>query len=212
MIKVMITDDHQLVREGLKKILEEDTIDIKVDQEASSAAEALQKISESLPDIMILDIGMPGRNGLDVLKDIKELYPRLPVLVLSMHPEDRFAIRAIKAGASGYLTKASVADELVNAIRIIVSQNKKFISPQVAEQLAQQIDGSSEKALHETLSDREYQILCMIATGKKSSKIAEELSLSVQTIHTYRTRLKQKMNMKTNVELTRYAILQNLVD
>src|SRR5690625_2912975 len=167
MIKVMITDDHQLVREGLKKILEEDTIDIKVDQEASSAAEALQKISESLPDIMILDIGMPGRNGLDVLKDIKELYPRLPVLVLSMHPEDRFAIRAIKAGASGYLTKASVADELVNAIRIIVSQNKKFISPQVAEQLAQQIDGSSEKALHETLSDREYQILCMILSVGK---------------------------------------------
>ncbi len=212
MIKVIITDDHPLVREGLKKVVEQGNIDIEVVQEASNAAELLNMLSKDLPDIVVLDIAMPGRSGLDVLKDIKELYPKLPVLMLSMHPEDRFATRAIKAGASGYLTKTGISDELVTAIRVIVTQNKRYISPAVAEQLAQQMDISSEKTLHETLSDREYQILCMIASGKKISKIAEELSLSVQTIHTYRARLKEKMNLKTNVEFTRYALENHLID
>lgn len=212
MIKVMITDDHQLVREGLKRIVKEDTNDIKVVQEASNAAELLQNLSKELPDIVVLDIAMPGRGGLDVLKDIKEYYPKLPVLVLSMHPEDRFAIRAIKAGASGYLTKTSIADELVKAIRIIVTRKKRYISPVVAEQLADQMDRNAEENLHETLSDREYQILCMIASGKTSNTIADELSLSVQTIHTYRARLKQKMNINSVVDLTRYAIKHNLID
>lgn len=212
MIRVMIADDHQLVREGLKQILEEDTADIRIFREASAAAETLHILSEGLPEILVLDIGMPGRNGLDVMKDIRGLYPVLPILVLSMHPADRFAIRAIKAGASGYLTKTTVADELVKAIRTIVVDKKKYISSQVAEQLAQQVDGNCEQALHETLSDREYQILCMIANGKKTNTIAEELSLSIQTVHTYRTRLKQKMNLKSNVDLTLYAIRQNLVD
>lgn len=212
MIKVMITDDHQLVREGLKRIVKEDTSDIKVVQEASNAAELLQALSKELPDIVILDIAMPGRGGLDVLKDIKEFYPKLPVLILSMHPEDRFAIRAIKAGASGYLTKTSIADELVKAIRVIVTRKKRYISANVAEQLAEQMDRNFEKNKHETLSDREYQILCMIASGKKSSAIAEELSLSVQTIHTYRARLKQKMNISSVVDLTRYALQHNLID
>lgn len=212
MIKVMITDDHQLVREGLKRIVKEDTNDIKVVQEASNAAELLQKLVKELPDIVVLDIAMPGRGGLDVLKDIKEFYPKLPVLILSMHPEDRFAIRAIKAGASGYLTKASVADELVKAIRKIVTQKKRYISPAVAEQLAEQMDRNFSTNQHDSLSDREYQILCMIASGKTSSAIAEELSLSIQTIHTYRARLKQKMNINSVVDLTRYAIRHNLID
>ncbi|MEX0647248.1 MAG: response regulator [Balneolaceae bacterium] len=212
MIKVMITDDHQLVREGLKRIVNEDTNDIKVVQEASNSAELLNCLTKELPDIVVLDIAMPGRGGLDVLKDIKEFYPKLPVLVLSMHPEDRFAIRAIKAGASGYLTKTSISDELVKAIRIIVNQKKRYISSNVAEQLAEQMDRNFAKNKHETLSDREYQILCMIASGKKSSLIAEELSLSVQTIHTYRARLKQKMNITSVVDLTRYAIQHNLID
>lgn len=212
MIRVMITDDHQLVREGLKRILEESSIDIKVVQEASDGFEALEQLSQELPDIVILDIGMPGRNGLDVLKDIRERHADLPVLMLSMHPEDRFAIRAIRAGASGYLTKSSVSEELVRAIRQIVRRGKRYISMNVADQMAQQMDRSVSKSIHEILSDREYQILCMIAEGKPSSEIAEELSLSVQTVHTYRSRLKRKMNMRSNVDLARYALLQNLVD
>jgi|SRR5690625_209570 len=212
MIKVMIVDDHPLVREGLKKVVSKGSMDIEVRYEASNAAEMQEMLSNELPDIVILDIAMPGRSGMDVLKDIKNLYPELPVLMLSMHPEDRFAVRAMKAGAAGYLTKTSISDELVKAIRIIVTQKKRFISPEVAEQLAMQIDSSGQKSLHETLSDREYQILCMIASGKKIGDIAKELSLSVQTIHTYRARLKDKMNMKSNVELARYAIQQDLID
>ena len=212
MIRVMITDDHQLVREGLKRILEESSIDIKVVQEASDGFEALEQLSQDLPDIVILDIGMPGRNGLDVLKDIRERHADLPVLMLSMHPEDRFAIRAIRAGASGYLTKSSVSEELVRAIRQIVRRGKRYISMNVADQMAQQMDRSVNKSIHEILSDREYQILCMIASGKKIGDIADELSLSVQTIHTYRARLKEKMNMNSNVELARYAIQQDLID
>lgn len=211
-IKVIVTDDHSLVREGLKKIVSQGSIDIRVVNETSTAAELLELLSRELPDIVILDITLPGRNGLDVLKEIKDLYPKLPVLILSMHPEDRFATRAIKAGAAGYLTKSGIADELIKAIRVIVTQNKRYISPLVAEQLAQQMDMNSEKLLHEKLSDREYQVLCMIASGKKISKIAEELSLSVQTIHTYRSRIKEKMNMNSNVELTRYAIQNELID
>lgn len=212
MIKVIITDDHQLVREGLKKVVSQESIDIKVIKEATTAAELLNMLSVELPDIVILDIAMPGRSGLDVLKDIKDLYPKLPVLILSMHPEDRFATRAIKAGAAGYLTKTGISDELVKAIRVIVTQNKRYISPAVADQLAQQMDMNNDKPPHENLSDREYQILCMIAAGKKISIIAEELSLSIQTIHTYRARVKEKMNLKSNVELTRYAIKNGLID
>ncbi|MEX2574349.1 MAG: response regulator transcription factor [Balneolaceae bacterium] len=212
MIKVMIVDDHPLVWEGLKKVVSKGSMDIEVAYEASNAAEMQEMLSKQLPDIVILDIAMPGRSGMDVLKDIKNLYSQLPVLMLSMHPEDRFAVRAMKAGASGYMTKTSISDELVKAIRTIVTLRKRYISPEVAEQLALQIDSSGNKSLHETLSDREYQILCMIASGKKIGDIAEELSLSVQTIHTYRARLKDKMNMKSNVELARYAIQQDLID
>lgn len=212
MIRVMIADDHPLVREGLNKVLTKGTIDIAVVGEASNASELLNMLSKQRPDIVILDIAMPGRSGMDVLKDIKKLYPQLPVLMLSMHPEERFAVRALKAGASGYMTKTSISDDLVSAIRVIVQQKKRYISPEVGEQLAQQIDSNNKNTPHEMLSDREYEVLCMIASGKKVSTIAKELSLSVQTIHTYRARLKEKMNMKSNVELARYAIQQDLID
>lgn len=212
MIEVIIADDHPLVREGLKKVVKKGTIDIKVVAEASHGNELLDLLRENLPDLVILDIAMPGKSGIEVLKDLKDRYPNLPVLILSMHPEDRFAIRALKSGANGYLTKSSISDELINAIRRIVTQKKRYISSAVAEQLATRVDANKSPAPHEDLSDREFQILCMIASGKKVSHIAKELSLSVQTIHTYRSRVKKKMNLKSNVEITRYAIQNNLID
>lgn len=214
MIKVFIADDHPLVREGLKKVVDQSTIDIKVLGEASDAYELMEKLrkSNSTPDIVVLDITMPGKSGLDVLKEIKEFYPDLPVLMLSIHPEDRFAIRSLKAGASGYLTKSSISEQLVKAIRKIVTQKKKYISQNVAEQLASRVDQMNDKPLHESLSDREYQIMCLIASGKKVNEIADELSLSIQTVHTYRARIKEKMGLQSNVEFTRYALEQNLID
>lgn len=214
MIKVFIADDHPLVREGLKKVVDQSTIDIKVIGEASDAYELMEELRKgnSTPDIVVLDITMPGKSGLDVLKEIKEFYPDLPVLMLSIHPEDRFAIRSLKAGASGYLTKSSISEQLVKAIRKIVTQKKKYISQNVAEQLASRVDQMNDKPLHESLSDREYQIMCLIASGKKVNEIAEELSLSIQTVHTYRARIKEKMGLQSNVEFTRYALEQNLID
>jgi DNA-binding NarL/FixJ family response regulator len=214
MIKVFIADDHPLVREGLKKVVDQSTIDIKVIGEASDAYELMEKLrtSDVTPDIIVLDITMPGKSGLDVLKEIKEFYPDMPVLMLSIHPEDRFAIRSLKAGASGYLTKSSISEQLVKAIRKIVTQKKKYISSNVAEQLASRVDQMNDKPLHESLSDREYQIMCLIASGKKVNEIADELSLSIQTVHTYRARIKEKMGLHSNVEFTRYAIEQNLID
>lgn len=212
MINVIIADDHPLVREGLKKVVDQSTIDIKVVGEASDAHELMDLLGKCETDIVILDIAMPGKSGLDVLKEIKDFYTDLPVLILSMHPEDRFAIRALKAGAAGYLTKSSISKQMVNAIRKIVIEKKRYISPNVAEQLAARVDLNSEKPLHDTLSDREYQIMCMIGSGKKINEIAKELSLSVQTVHTYRSRIKEKMDLSSNVEITRYALQHNLVD
>ncbi len=212
MIKVLIADDHPLVREGLKKVVDQSTIDIKVIDEAEDAHGLMEKLRNTKPDIVVLDITMPGKSGLDVLKEIKKFYPDLPVLILSIHPEDRFAIRALKAGADGYVNKSSISDQLITAIRKIVTQKKKYISQDVADQLANRVDLNSQEPLHESLSDREYQIMCMIASGKDVNEIAEELSLSVQTVHTYRSRIKDKMGLKSNVEFTRYAMQQNLID
>lgn len=212
MIKVLIADDHPLVREGLKKVVDQSTIDIKVVGEASDANELIEKLEKVKPSLVVLDIAMPGKSGLDVLKEIKQFHPDLPVLMLSIHPEDRFAIRSLKAGADGYLNKSSISDQLITAIRKIVTQKKKYISQDVAEQLANRVDISNDEPLHESLSDREYQIMCMIASGKDVNEIAEELSLSVQTVHTYRSRIKDKMGLKSNVEFTRYAMQQNLID
>ncbi|HEX6983548.1 MAG TPA: response regulator transcription factor [Balneolaceae bacterium] len=212
MIKVFVADDHPLVREGMKKMVNQNTIDIKVIAEAENAHELMDKLRQEVPDIVTLDIAMPGKSGLDVLKEVKELYPNLPVLMLSMHPEDRFAVRALKAGAAGYLTKSSISEQLVNAIRKIVVEKKKYISPELAEQLAERVDINSNKPPHDLLSDREYQIMCMIAAGAKVNDIAEELSLSTQTVHTYRARIKKKMRLESNVEFTRYALEQDLID
>lgn len=212
MIKVIIAEDHPLVCEGLKKIVNEKSTDIKIVGEAASGAELMDILSKNLPDLVVLDITLPGRSGLDVLKDLQELYPQLPVLILTIHPEHRFAARSIKAGADGYLTKSVVADELVTAIKVIVQQKRRYITHSVGEQLAIQMDMNTEKPLHEQLSDREYEVFLMIAAGKKISDIAEEYSLAVPTIHTYRRRVLEKMNMKSNVELAKYATLHGLMD
>ena len=210
MIKILIADDHAIVREGLKQILSESP-DLVVVAEASSGQEVLEKISKNDLDLVVLDIAMPGRGGLDILKEIKTQKPRLPVLMLSMYPEEQYAIRVLKSGASGYLTKESAPSELVMAIRQI-SQGKKYISPSLAEKLAIDLELSPDKLPHEILSDREYQVMCMIASGKTLKEIADGLSLSIKTISTYRSRILEKMNMKTNAELTHYAIKNNLVD
>ncbi len=212
MIKVFIADDHPLVREGLKKVVDQSTIDIKVIGEATDAHELMESLRNKNPDIVVLDITMPGKSGLDALKDIKQFYPDLPVLILSIHPEERFAIRLLKAGADGYLNKSSISKQLITAIRKIVTQKKKYISSNVAEELATHVNSQNRGLLHESLSDREYQILCMIASGKETTEIAEELSLSPKTIHTYRARIKDKTGLKSNVEFTRYAFQQNLID
>lgn len=212
MIKIFIADDHPLVREGLKKIADQGTIDLEVIGEASEGNELMEKLEDADPDLLILDIAMPGKSGLDVLKEVKDFYPDLPVLMLSIHPEDRFAVRSLKAGAHGYLNKRSISDKLITAIRRIVIQQKKYISQDVAEQLASRVDMSGDKPLHESLSDREFQVMCMIASGKEVNEIAEELSLNVQTVHTYRSRIKEKMGLKSNVEFTRYALENNLID
>lgn len=212
MIEIIVADDHPLLREGIKKILKEQTIDIRIIKEASNAGELLDHLNKGLPDLVILDITMPRKSGIDALKDLQDIYPKLPVLVLSMHPEDRFAIRAIKAGAWGYLNKSSIGEELVEAIRIIVTQKRRYINPSVAEELARQLGAPDQELPHRSLSDREFQVFHMIVTGQKISDIAKDLSLSVQTIHTYKTRLKKKMNMASNADLTRYAVQHNLID
>ncbi|OGW52471.1 MAG: DNA-binding response regulator [Nitrospirae bacterium RBG_13_43_8] len=210
MIKILIADDHAIVREGLKQILSESP-DLVVVAEASTGQEVLEKIGKNDLDLIVLDIAMPGRGGLDILKEIKSQRPRLSVLMLSMYPEEQYAVRVLKSGASGYLTKESAPAELVKAIRQI-SQGKKYISPSLAEKLAIDLEISPDRPPHETLSDREYQVMCMIASGKTLREIADGLSLSIKTISTYRSRILEKMNMKTNAELTHYAIKNRLVD
>jgi len=210
MIKILIADDHAIVREGLKQILSESP-DLVVVAEASTGQEVLEKIGKNDLDLVVLDIAMPGRGGLDILKEIKSQRPRLSVLMLSMYPEEQYAVRVLKSGASGYLTKESAPAELVKAIRQI-SQGKKYISPSLAEKLAIDLEINPDRPPHETLSDREYQVMCMIASGKTLREIADGLSLSIKTISTYRSRILEKMNMKTNAELTHYAIKNSLVD
>lgn len=209
MIKILIADDHPVVRRGLKQVLADEP-DMKVTGEAANASELLDKIRKEPSDIVLLDITMPGRGGLDVLKELKRERGNLPVLVLSMHPEDQFGLRVLKAGAAGYLTKDAAPEELVNAIRK-VCRGGKYVSPQLAEQLADHLGPDERKPPHEALSDREYQVLCLIAAGKRVGDIAQELALSVKTISTYRGRILQKMKLKTNAEMTRYALERGLV-
>lgn len=209
MIKVGIVDDHSIVRSGLIKILK-DRPDMQVVCEAEGYEQLFRQLEQLRPDVVVLDISMPGRNGLEILKELKQLHSGIRVLVLSMYPEDRFSVRAIKAGASGYITKESATEQLVTAIRQIHS-GRKFISPSVAEDLINSLGSSNNEHEHEKLSGREYQILCMIASGKKVKDIASELSLSPATIATYRTRIMEKMHLKSNVELANYVLRHNLV-
>ena len=210
MIKILIADDHAIVREGLKQIVAE-TTDIVVADEATSGHEVLKKVWDTEYDVVILDISMPGRGGVDILKQLKGQKPNLPILILSMHPEEQYAVRVLKAGAAGYLTKESAPDELITAIRR-VSAGRKYVSSSLAEKLAFDLERDTEKPGHEILSDREYQVMCMIASGKRVQEIAEELCLSVKTVSTYRSRVLEKMKMKNNAELMHYAIKQGLVD
>jgi two-component system invasion response regulator UvrY len=210
MMKILIADDHAVVREGLKQILSENP-NINVTAEASTGHEVLQQIEKNNFDLVVLDISMPGRGGLDILKEIRNKRPKLPVLILSMYPEEQYAVRVLKAGASGYMTKDSAPNELINAIKQI-SKGKKYVSPSLAERLAVDLEVTTGRPLHESLSDREYQVMCMIASGKTLKEIAEQLSLSIKTISTYRSRILEKMNMKSNAELTHYAIKNKLVD
>jgi two-component system, NarL family, invasion response regulator UvrY len=210
MINILIADDHAIFREGLKHILAESP-DVKVVAEARNGQEVLEKIWSEKYDMVLLDISMPGISGLEVLKQLKIEKPKLPVLVLSMHPEEQYAVRVLRAGASGYLTKESAPDELITAIRKI-SQGRKYITASLAERLAFEMEIDSEKPLHEVLSDREYQVLRIIAAGKTVKQIAEELSLSIKTVSTYRGRIMEKMKMKTNAELIHYAIKHEILD
>lgn len=210
MIKVEIVDDHSIVRAGLKKILKEES-DIEVVGEADGHIKLFEFLKKQEPDIVLLDISMPGKSGLEIVKELKHLYPRVKILMLSMHPEDRFSVRAIKAGASGYVTKEAAADELVKAIRQIYS-GRKFITMTLAEKLVDSFEADDDKLPHERLSDREFQILCLIASGKKAKEIAAELFLSPATIATYRARILEKMQMRSNVELSNYVFRHNLIE
>ncbi len=210
MIRVLIADDHAIVREGLKQIVAESP-DMIVADEAGDGKEALKKALEGDFDVVVLDITMPGINGLDALKQIRNQRPKLPILVLSMHPEEQYAVRVLKAGASGYLTKESAPEELIASIRR-VSKGMKYISPSLAERLASELGNDHDGPLHETLSDREYQVMCMIASGKAPTEIAEELSLSIKTISTYRGRILEKMGMKSNAEIIRYSMEHELTE
>jgi len=210
MIRVLIADDHAIVREGLKQILQEAS-DIVISDEAGDGPEALSKAFNNDYDVVLLDITMPSGSGLDVLKQLKSEKPKLPVLILTIHPEERYAVRVLRAGASGYITKNSPPDELIAAVRK-VSGGGIYVSPALAEKLAFELKTNTNKPLHEMLSDREYQVMHMIASGKTVKEIAEELLLSIKTISTYREHVLTKMNMKNNVEITHYAIEHGLID
>ena len=207
--KILIADDHAIVREGIKQVLAEDK-NLKVAGEAATIKELFTLLNMDKWDIVILDINMPDKSGLEALKEIKNQYPHLPVLILSMYGEEQYGIRALKAGASGYLKKVSAPEELVKAVDKILSGGK-YVSPALGEKLAGILVAEQDHMPHEKLSDRELQILCMIASGKSADQIADELFLSVHTVYSYRNRILEKMKMKSNVEITQYAIRNNLI-
>lgn len=208
MIKILIADDHPVVREGFKQIISK-AEDLKVAGEALTGFEVLEKINRENFDVVVLDLSMPGKDGLEVLKDLKKLKPDLPVLILSMHPEDQAAVRTFKCGASGYLNKESAPAELVTAIRKIHAGGR-YVSPAMAEKLVSAFD-KKEEAPHESLSDREFQVFRFIASGKDIDEIAEELFISVKTVRTYRDRVLEKLALKNNVEIAHYAIKHKLM-
>jgi len=210
MIKILIVDDHEVVRDGVKKIFDKQP-GIAAFGEAGTAHEALTLAREEEWDVAVLDLSLGGRNGLEVLKELKQIRPRLPVLILSMHSEEQYARRAFRAGAAGYVTKGSSRVELANAVEKVM-RGGKYVTPALAEKLVLSLDRDSQLSRHETLSDREFEVMCLIASGKTVGEIAELLTLSNKTISTYRARILEKMEMKTNAELTYYAIHNHLVD
>ena len=210
MINILIADDHPFIRQGLKKVLET-AKDMLVLDEAANGSEVLDKLRRHKVDVIILDISMPGESGLELIKTLKKEFPRLAVLVLSAHPEEQYALRALKSGASGYLTKEAATAELIGAIHKI-SNGGKYISASMAESLAFAIESDSEKLPHEKLSNREYEVMLMIASAKSVREIAEELSLSEKTIGTYRSRILEKMDMKNSSEITYYAMKNSLIE
>ncbi len=208
--KILVVDDHAVVRQGVKQILNEQ-FQGAVIGEARNAEEMIDRIKKFTWDIVVLDVGMPGKSGLDALKDLKQVCPKLPVLVLSAYPEDQLARRMLKAGASGYLTKDSAPNELVQALRKILGGGK-FVSASMAELLVANLNEQAERPPHELLSDREYQVMCLIAVGKSLKEIAEDLCVGISTINTYRARILEKMQLKNNTELTHYALENRLVN
>ncbi len=211
MIKILIADDHPILRQGLVKILSSAS-DFQVVGEAQNAKETIEFIRKEECDIVILDITMPDRNGLDVLEQIKKEKPQINVLILSVHREELYAKQAFKSGASGYMTKESAPDELAGAIRMIVS-GRKYVSPAFAEKLLFETENEAkDKPLHETLSKREFQIMLMIAAGETPKSISEKLFISVKTVNTYRDRILERMSFKTNADITRYAVLNKLIE
>jgi len=210
MIRVLIADDHEIVRAGLRQFIAEEP-DIQVTGEAGSGDQVMAQLRDGEFDVLVLDISMPDRNGIDVLKLIRQRKPDLPVLILSTYPEDQYAINLIRAGASGYLTKESAPEDLVRAIRT-VAQGRRYVSATVADLLIGGLDKPTELPVHQTLSEREFQIFCKLSRGQSVSVIADELFLSVKTVSTYRSRILEKMGMKTNADLTYYAIKNGLVE
>ncbi len=209
MIQILIADDHAVVRKGLSRILQEGFPGAII-EEVENSAELIEAAMRTRRDVIVSDLSMPGRSGLDALRQLKELYPKLPVLIMSMHPEDQYAIRVLKAGAAGYLSKDTAPDELVKAVRIVLT-GKKYISVSTAEKLANTVSHDGERLPHEYLSDREFDVLKHLAAGMAVSEIARLLSLSVTTVSTYRSRIMEKMDMKSNAELTMYAITNRLL-
>lgn len=209
MLRILIADDHTVVRKGLRQILS-DHFGEAIIEEVSDAEALINKVINEKWDVVISDINMPGRSGLDALKQIRNVYPQLPVLILSIHPEEHYAIRVLKSGASGYLSKDSASEELVNAVQKVL-QGKKYFSPYVIEQLANNVDANLSKLSYEYLSNREFDVMRLLASGKTISEIAEKLSLSVTTISTYRTRVMAKTGLHSNSDLTKYAIENELL-
>jgi DNA-binding NarL/FixJ family response regulator len=209
-IRVVVADDHPILRAGLVSVLNASS-DLRVVGEAGNGAEVLRRIRDITFDVLLLDVSMPGKNGLDLMRQIRKDNPRLPILIVSSHPEDQYALRAIKAGASGYVTKMSAPADLVTAVRT-VSNGRKFITPALAELLADHVERPDDGTPHESLSDREFQTLKMIAAGHSLTHIAEVLCISVKTVSVYRSRVLEKMRMKSNVELTRYVVAHGLTD
>jgi DNA-binding NarL/FixJ family response regulator len=209
MIRILVADDHTVVRRGLRQILLEGFPGALV-EEVGDAEDLIKNVVKSSWDVVISDLSMPGRSGLDALQQIKHLHPNLPVLILSIHPEEQYALRVLKSGASGYLSKDMAPDELVNAVKKVML-GKKYITAAVAEKLAATLDQDHNKPLHEYLSDREFNVLKMLAAGRSVSEIAESLFLSVTTVSTYRSRIMAKMNLKNNAELTLYSMEHKLL-